>query len=232
MKPVVEACFPCGAVFDANADATSCCPRCGLDLAGVTLGDRQALETAWLEDQLDELTYERILGALNEALAEANAEAAKRQRYPKLKLRAVTFAEACAFIEAHHRHHPKPQGWKFGIGLEDPDNQLQGVITVGRPVARMLATKDPTALEVTRCCVRPGTPNGASMLYGAAWRTAQKLGCKRLITYTLDTEPGTSLKAAGWRCVATSPGGSWSRSRRSRTDKAPTQPKRRWEKLA
>lgn len=232
MKPVVEACFPCGVVFYADSPEASSCPQCGACLRVVTNGDRQALEEAWVEDQLDELTYERIALALDKALAEVLAEAARRQRYPRLRLRSVTFAEACAFIEAHHRHHPRPQGWKFGIGLEGPDNQLRGVITVGRPVARMIATKDPQALEVTRCCVLPGTPNGASMLYGAAWRTARKLGCKRLITYTLDTEPGISLKAAGWRCVTTSPGGSWSRPRRSRTDKAPTQPKRRWEKFA
>ena len=38
-----------------------------------------------------------------------------------------------------------------------------------------------------------GVKNGCSMLYGAAWRAARALGYRRLGTYTLQTEPGTSL---------------------------------------
>ena len=35
--------------------------------------------------------------------------------------------------------------------------------------------------------------------YGAAARIARRLGAVGLITYTLESEPGTSLRAAGWR---------------------------------
>ena len=65
---------------------------------------------------------------------------------------------------------------------------------------------DGRTLEVTRCCT-DGAKNAASMLYGAAWRATKALGYRRLITYTLAEEPGTSLRAAGWTVVAESPGG-------------------------
>lgn len=53
--------------------------------------------------------------------------------------------------------------------------------------------------EVLRVCTVPEAPRGAcSMLYGACWRAWRGMGGRRLITYTLDTEPGTSLRAAGW----------------------------------
>lgn len=35
-----------------------------------------------------------------------------------------------------------------------------------------------------------------SKLYGAACRTTKGMGCERVITYILDSEPGTSLRAA------------------------------------
>lgn len=143
----------------------------------------------------------------------------------RLTLQPITYPEAAAFIAAHHRHHLPPQGWKYGIAVNDGEN-VRGVVTVGRPVARHL--DDGLTLEVTRCCT-DGAKNAASMLYGAAWRAAKALGYKRLITYTLDAEPGTSLRAAGWRLVAGSGGGSWSRDGRPRVDTHPTQPKLRWE---
>jgi hypothetical protein len=68
-----------------------------------------------------------------------------------------------------------------------------------------------------------------SMLYAAAWRAARALGYRRLVTYTLEQEPGASLRAAGWRCVGRTAGGSWSRTSRPRLDWAPTAPKNRWE---
>lgn len=97
-----------------------------------------------------------------------------------LSLQPITYAEACEFIRVHHRHHLPPQGWKFGIAVNDGD-QVVGVVTVGRPVSRAL--DDGWTLEVTRCCT-DGTRNAPSMLYGAARHAAKALGYKRLITYT------------------------------------------------
>lgn len=151
-------------------------------------------------------------------------------QYPRLALQPISFPEAEAFILAHHRHHRPPQGWKFGIAVNDGE-VVRGVVTVGRPVARHL--DDGLTLEVTRCCT-DGAKNAASMLYGAAWRATKALGYQRLITYTLDTERGVSLTAAGWRAVATSPGGSWDTptSGRPRVDTHPLQPKIRWEAVS
>lgn len=143
----------------------------------------------------------------------------------KLELQPITFAEACIFIASHHRHHLPPQGWKFGIAVNDGE-KVVGVITVGRPVAR--AFDDGWTLEVTRNCT-DGTPNAGSMLYGAANRAAFALGYKRLITYTLQTEPGTSLRAAGWRVIGAAGGGSWSCPSRPRVVKYPTATKTLWE---
>lgn len=146
----------------------------------------------------------------------------------RLTLQPITYPEAAAFIAAHHRHHLPPQGWKYGIAVNDGEN-VRGVVTVGRPVARHL--DDGLTLEVTRCCT-DGAKNAASMLYGAAWRAAKALGYKRLITYTLDTEPGTSLRAAGWRQVGRVAGRSWTTPSRPRVDKHPLQDKLRWEAVS
>src|SRR5688500_16099970 len=110
----------------------------------------------------------------------------------------VTFRQACAFIQAHHRHHRPPRGMKFAVGVADGD-RLVGVATVGRPVARHL--DDGQTVEVTRTCTL-GTRNANSMLYGAAWRAARAMGYRKLITYTQHGETGASLRAAGLRPVA------------------------------
>lgn len=143
-----------------------------------------------------------------------------------LELQPITFDEACMFIAQHHRHHLPPQGWRFGIAVND-GTEVVGVVTVGRPVARRL--DNGWTLEVTRCCVKEGTPNAASMLYAAAWRAARALGYKRLITYVLASETGTSVKAAGWKVVGQAGGGSWNVPSRPRVDKAPTGKKMLWE---
>ena len=131
----------------------------------------------------------------------------------------VTFADACAFVAEHHRHHAPPQGHKFSIGAES-DGALVGVIMVGRPVARLF--DDGLTLEATRSCTT-GAANVNSMLYGAAWRAAKALGYRRLITYTLASESGASLRAAGYRVVAERrPRSGWSVPSRPRADTSTT----------
>lgn len=142
-----------------------------------------------------------------------------------LTLQPVTFAEACAFVRTHHRHHEPPVGWLFGCAVND-GGTVVGVAMVGRPVARML--QDGYTAEVTRLCT-DGTPHAASMLYGACWRAAKALGYRRLITYILADEPGTSLRAAGWRLIGQRGGGSWSREGRPRVDTHPIGQKQLWE---
>lgn len=142
-----------------------------------------------------------------------------------LELQPISYAEACHFIRDHHSHHLPPQGWKFGIAVNDGD-KIVGVITIGRPVARHL--DNGWTLEVTRCCTN-GFKNAASKLYASAWNAVKYMGYKRLITYTLIGEKGTSLKAAGWKIIGETRGGSWSCKSRPRIDKHPLGPKTLWE---
>lgn len=143
-----------------------------------------------------------------------------------LELQPITYAEACEFIRLHHRHNLPPQGWKFGIAANDGD-KVVGVVTVGRPVARKL--DNGWTLEVTRCCTN-GTPNACSFLYSAAWRAAKALGYKRLITYTLETEGGASLRASNWKLIGQAGGdpSDW-QTRPRKVDGYPTGQKLLWE---
>lgn len=138
----------------------------------------------------------------------------------------LTRDKANEYVEQHHRHHKKVVGHLFAIGLQK-DGELCGVVIVGRPVARAL--DDGFTCEVTRLCT-DGTPNACSKLYGAAWRAARALQYRRMYTYILESESGTSLKAAGFRFDGMTKGGSWSTPSRPREDKAPTCRKQRWVK--
>ena len=112
-----------------------------------------------------------------------------------LRLVPMSLREANVYVDAHHRHHKSVVGHKFSIGCEK-DGQLAGVVIVGRPVSRYL--DNGTTLEVTRLCSN-GEKNVCSFLYGAAARAAKALGYRKIITYTLDTEPGISpSKAICW----------------------------------
>lgn len=145
-----------------------------------------------------------------------------------MELQPITFAEASRFVADHHRHHLPPVGHLFSVAVND-GTKIVGVAMIGRPVAR--GNQDGYTAEVTRCCT-DGTKNAASMLYGAAWRAARALGYRRLITYTLASEPGTSLAAAGWRVVGSTPGRSWSCPSRPRVDTHPLGQKTIWEVAA
>lgn len=137
----------------------------------------------------------------------------------------IEFKDACAFVTEHHRHHAAPQGHKYSIAAAVGE-KVVGVVIVGRPVSRMM--QDGWTLEVTRLAT-DGTRNACSFLYAAAWRAARAMGYKKLTTCILDTEPGVTLKAAGWRLVGMCGGGSWSRVERPRIDNHPTQTKLRFE---
>jgi SLT domain-containing protein len=52
---------------------------------------------------------------------------------------------------------------------------------------------------------------------------------RRLGTYTLKSESGTSLRVAGWRTVGETTARSWSCPARPRVDRAPLQERIRWE---
>lgn len=139
----------------------------------------------------------------------------------RLSVTRIGLDEANAFVAEHHRHHQPVVGHLFSIGVALGDS-IVGVAIVGRPVSRM--RDDGITAEVTRLCT-DGTKNACSFLYGAAARAAFALGFKRIGTYILNTEPGTSLAASGWRCLGERGGGSWSAPSRPRVDKHPLQSK-------
>jgi hypothetical protein len=142
-----------------------------------------------------------------------------------LHLSPLTLREANAFIKAHHRHHRPVRGCICVVAVADDEDVVRGVAVLGRPVARL--ADDGWTAEVTRCCT-DGALNACSMLYGACRRAAFALGYRRVITYTLPDEGGASLRGAGWRCLGTAGGGSWSRRDRPRVDEHPTQQKIKW----
>jgi hypothetical protein len=139
----------------------------------------------------------------------------------------LTQRQAAEYVEKNHRHHKPARGDVFRIGAE-LNGCLVGVIQCGRPSARGL--QDGTTLEATRLCT-DGTENACSFLYAKAARVAKELGYKRIYTYILDSETGTSLKASGWKFDGMTAGGSWNCPSRPRTDKAPICAKQRWVKI-
>jgi hypothetical protein len=113
----------------------------------------------------------------------------------------TTLRKANDFVASHHRHTGRTtrNGGKFAIGLAK-DGVLRGVAIVGNPLSATLM--DGLTSEVLRVCVIDGAPHSAcSRLYSACWRAWKGMGGTRMITYTLESEPGTSLRAAGWVCV-------------------------------
>lgn len=144
---------------------------------------------------------------------------------PRLKIEPCELRDANAFVEQLHRHHKKAQGHRWSTAVT-AHGQVVGVAIVGRPVARM--TDQRRIVEAVRVCT-DGTPNACSALYGAVCRQQRSHGYEKAQTFILESEPGTSLRAAGWKPVAVSDGGSWSRPSRGREDDAPLDRKVRWE---
>ena len=145
-----------------------------------------------------------------------------------LEIIPMTISEANEFVDNFHRHNKPTQGGRFAIGASVEEG-LVWVPIVGRPVVRML--DDGRTAEVTRVCVVDHAPkNTCSFLYGRCWRIWQQMGGKRMVTYTLQEEAGSSLRGAGWKIVGETKPGGWDRQNRKR-DWQPIygQLKFRWE---
>lgn len=141
----------------------------------------------------------------------------------------LELAEANALVDRWHRHHKPSQGHRFSLGVVDANGVLHGAAIIGRPVAR-LAGSPRDVLEVVRL-VTDGERNCCSALYAAAARAGHAMGYKRIQTYVLGSELGTSLKAAGWTDEGEAGGGQWKHTdgKARRTDQ-PIESKRRWAK--
>tara|TARA_R100001443_G_C3241447_1_gene150881 strand:- start:64 stop:531 length:468 start_codon:yes stop_codon:yes gene_type:complete len=114
-----------------------------------------------------------------------------------LKVVPLSLKEANEFVTKYHRHNKKCQGHKFSLGAIFK-NELVGVVIVGRPVSRRLDNK--LTLEINRNCVLDNAPKGTcSFLYSKAIKVWQTMGGKKIITYTLNYESGSSLKAVNFK---------------------------------
>jgi len=133
--------------------------------------------------------------------------------------------QAKAYVDSFHRHHGSSVQARFSIAAVDETAKVRGVAMVGRPIARLL--DDGWTLEVNRLAT-DGCENACSALYGASRRIAKEMGYRKLITYIREDEPGTSLRAAGWRFEEVIRARSWNMPGRARTDKTEIVRRGRW----
>ena len=143
-----------------------------------------------------------------------------------LEIRPCHIREAKEYIKQHHRHSIPPVGGKFAIACY-MDGKLCGVAVCGRPVARH--SDDGRTLEILRCCT-DGTPNACSKLYDACSQIGFRMGYARIITYTLESERGASLRASGFLFDGIHGGLQWTGSRCRSYYVSPPERKRRWIK--
>lgn len=142
-------------------------------------------------------------------------------------IRWIPLREAHRFVACHHRHHAPAQGGIVALGIFCND-ALVGCGIIGRPVARMHGRD---VCEITRTCLLEELECGSSMLLGKLRRLAQALGFVRMVTYTLASERGVSLKAAGWtQDDLLMAGGKWDRPslRRAKPNYPPVRKIRWW----
>lgn len=125
-----------------------------------------------------------------------------------MRIVALSLDKAQAMVIEHHRHHRKPRGHLFSIGVMGPESPtslrevLLGAVIVGRPVAQGL--QDGVTWEVTRlaCTGHENARHAASKLLAAAATSSFARGIARLVSYTRKDEDGTCYRAAGWIEVA------------------------------
>ncbi|MCK4528696.1 hypothetical protein KAW18_15110 [candidate division WOR-3 bacterium] len=151
----------------------------------------------------------------------------RREEMKHYKFAPIELKDANRFIAQFHRHNKPVVRAKFQIGLMK-DEELIGVGIVGRPIARMLSNGK--TVEVLRTCIKEGYPNACSMMYARLRQISQLLGYEKIITYTLQKESQSSLKALGASIVAEVKPQDWNRkSRRRDTQPVYREPKYRWE---
>jgi hypothetical protein len=150
-----------------------------------------------------------------------------------LSLKPIGMTEAQEFVKHHHRHNVEvPFGPRFAISVIDESGELCAVAIVSHPVSRALNGGGYIG-EVRRVCTKPGAPrNCCSMLYAACWQAWYAMGGTRMVTYTLESELGTSVIAAGWKRAGFSrghaPGTSWDTHKRKGKVTGTVTPQNKW----
>lgn len=115
-------------------------------------------------------------------------------------IKPITIKSANIFVANHHRHH-RPTSRNTGrwalAAYDTVSDENIGVAIVGNPVSATYM--DGVTLEITRLCVLPSAPMGTcSFLLSRCCSIWRMMGGRKIITYTLSTESGASLKGAGW----------------------------------
>ncbi|WP_438454657.1 XF1762 family protein [Vreelandella venusta] len=121
-----------------------------------------------------------------------------------LTISPTTLKKANQFIKEHHRHHRPTtrNSGRWSLAAHDINGNLVGVAIAGNPVSPNLM--DGKTIELTRVCTKQGAPKGTcSFLLAKCCRVWQAMGGERVITYTLDSESGASLRGAGWKLAGT-----------------------------
>lgn len=143
----------------------------------------------------------------------------------KLTIKPTHIKDAKEFVSQYHRHNIPPVGGKFAISCYG-DDRLCGVAICGRPVAQKL--DNGITLEIYRNCT-DGTYNACSKLYGACCQIARIMGYKKVITYSLKSENGASLKAANFIWRGEAGGIAWTGDRKRNYYISPEEMKNKWE---
>lgn len=141
-----------------------------------------------------------------------------------MKVVPITVKAAQLLVRLWHRHLKKVQGGLFAAALEF-DGAVVGVGIAANPARVWQGTG---RFVIARVAVVEGHMNGCSMLYGALCRAGRALGYREAWTYTLPGEPGTSLRAAGFKHMGMTDGGEHDRPSRKRAPAVRSEPKQRW----
>ena len=145
-----------------------------------------------------------------------------------LTVHPIELYDANSFIDRLHRHHWAMKTHRFSLGAYR-GARLVGVCVCQRPTNQ--AVDSLRVIEVARLCT-DGAQNACSILYGAAGRVAKELGYEKIQTFTLESEPGVTLRAVGWLNEGVETATPWNTKRKTdsaiRLDLNSDEDKQRW----
>jgi len=146
----------------------------------------------------------------------------------KWQIAKIDLKTANEFVSRYHRHHTKVVGHKFSVGASCEDI-LVGIAICGRPVSRK--QDNGKTLEINRLCTT-GVKNTCSKLCSYVMKYAKLKGYERVITYTLMSENGASLKASNFILDKINAGGvSWTTNTDKNRKYQSNELKKRWKYL-
>ena len=141
----------------------------------------------------------------------------------------VTVTDGLRYVDAWHDHHEAPPSALVAVAVSAPGEETPACVALlGRPVARALDA-DPRTVELTRGATPGGRHGAASACLRVAEAVALAMGFRRVVSYTLLGERGTSYRKAGWRVTGIVRGRQWGCASRPRDAAAQPGDKVRWE---